>query len=246
MALSYNTGTTASAITATSVNLTIPAGVLVNDLMVLAVTLFTTDATPPVVSITGGTWTLVPVTTGTNPEVPAGGGVWSYDYAYVRTATGIDPGATITLSETGSGAGTTWWAAAVASYTEAAFVDVAGGANAQGGGGTTVTCPAETTVAAGDWAVYAGGGAPGGGTNWTVPAGTTIRQQVVSAAGVGAVITDSNGSLPSGSSVGGGTFASSNPGATVWLSAFTLGLAPAGAPPPVNVPPVLYSMRTYP
>ena len=228
--IAYNTGATASAITATSVNLTIPAGVLAGDLMVMGVTVFTTDASSPPVSITGGPWTQVSVTTGTNPEVSTGAGVWSYDYAFVRTATGIDPGATITLSETGSGAGSTWWGVALASYTGAGSVDVAGGANAQGGGGTTVTCPAETTAAAGDWAVYAGGGAPGGGTTWTTPAGTTTRQSVVSAAGIGAVITDSNGSLPSGSSIGGGTFGSSNPAATVWLTAFTLGIEPQVTP----------------
>ena len=228
--ISYNTGATASAITATSVGLTIPAGVLVNDLMVLAVTLFTQDASAPAVSITGGTWTLTSVTTGTNPEVPAGAGVFSYDYAYTRTATGIDPGATITFSETGSGAGATWWGVALAAYTGAGSVDVAGGANAQGGGGTTVTCPSGTTVQANDWAVYLGGGAPGGGSTWITPAGTTVRKSVVSAAGIGAVITDSNGALGSGSSIGGGTFKSSNPGATVWLSAFTLGIEPQVTP----------------
>ena len=68
---------------------------------------------------------------------------------------------------------------ALASYTGAGSIDVAGGANAQGGGGTTVTTPGETTSVNGDWAVYAGGGAPGGGSNFTVPAGTTTRQSVI-------------------------------------------------------------------
>ena len=229
--ISYNTGATASAITATSVNLTIPAGVLAGDLMVLGVTVFTTSSSAPAISITGGPWTLVPVTTGTNPEVPAGAGVWSYDYAYVRTATGIDPGATITLSETGSGAGSTWWGVALASYTGAGSVDVAGGANAEGTN-ATVTCPSETTTHAGDWAVYVGGGAPGSGTSWTIPAGTTLRQSVVNAAGIGAVISDGNSALGSGSGIGGGTFGSSATGATLWLSAFTLGVAPQVTSPP--------------
>ena len=226
--ISYNTGSNASAITAGSVNVSIPAGVLVNDLMVLSLALFTEDATAPALSFTGGAWTLANVTTGTNPEVASGSGVYSYGYAYYRIATSADPNTTLTISESGSSIGTTWWGAALGSYTGAAGIDVAGGANAQGAT-ATVTTPGETTSVNDDWAVYLGGGAPGGGANWTYPAGTTERESVVSAAGVGAILTDSNGALPSGSSIGGGTFGSSAI-TTTWLTAFTLGVAPQSTP----------------
>ena len=228
--ISFNVGNANTADTATSVTLGIPAGVLPADAMLLAVTCYTEDPSAPAISISGGggTWNLIGVSTGTNPEVASQSGAFSYLGSRItRIANGAaDPGATLTISETGSGAGSTWWAVSLASYTGAAAIstiDVAGGASAAGGSGTTVTCPAETTTANGDWAVYLGGGGIQG-TGFTIPAGSTQRENLISDAGVGTVIADSNGNFPPGSSIGGGTFGAPVAGA-VWVTAFTVGLS---------------------
>ena len=251
MALSYNTGATASADTSASVSLSIPSGVLTGDLMLMSLTVFTEDSSAPSVGFSGGggTWTLIATTdSSANPQVAAGSGVYSYGFAYCRVATSGDPGATLTVSETGSGAGSTWLAAAVASYTGGGGgspVDVAGGNEATGSGGLQVTCPSLTTGVANDWAVYLGGGAPGSGSSFTAPAGTTQRQAVVSGAGIGAAIFDSGGTVGgAGTGIGGGSLGTASAGAA-WLTVFTTAIEPYTAPP-VNVPPVLYSMRSYP
>lgn len=251
MALSYNTGATASADTSASVNLSIPSGVLTGDLMLMSLTVFTEDSSAPSVAFSGagGTWTAVTTTdSSANPQTAAGSGVWSYGYAYLRVATAGDPGATLTITETGSSAGTTWFAAAVASYTGGGGgspVDVAGGAEAFGSGGLQVTCPSLTTSAASDWAVYLGSGSPGAGSSFTAPAGTTQRQAIVSDAGIGAAIFDSNASVGgAGTGIGGGSLGTASAG-VAWLTVFTVAIEPYSAPP-INVPPVLYSMRSYP
>ena len=238
--MSYNTGTTtAPAQTAASCSITIPSGVLVDDVMFLAVEIFTEDSSAPAVSFSGagGDWTLItPTDASANPQVATfGNSIWSYGYAYYRVATAGDPGATLTISESGSAAGTTWFAVALASYTAAsatAPIDVAGGANAYGAYGTTITCPSETTGVNGDWAVYLGPCGPGVGSTSHGPAGTTQRQSIVSGAGVGVAINDSNGSVGnSGTGIGGGTFSSTSGSGNVWWEAFTIGLAPAGGTP---------------
>lgn len=236
---SFNTGATASAVTATSVNLSIPAGVLAGDLMWLALTLHTEVNTQPAVSFAGGGggWTLVSMTNASvNPQDPNDGAlVFDWCYAYYRVATAGDIGATLTISETGSAAGTTWISAAMAAYTgaKATQADVAGGASRQGNGILNVTCPTLNTGVAGDWSVFLGGGAPGVGASFVGPAGSTQRESVVSSAGVAAGIWDSNGSVGgAGTPIGGGTVSTGNSG-VIWMSAFTIGMAPP--PPPAVV-----------
>ena len=71
MALSYNTGATASADTSASVNLSIPSGVLTGDLMLMSLTVFTEDSSAPSVAFSGagGTWTAVTTTdSSANPQ----------------------------------------------------------------------------------------------------------------------------------------------------------------------------------
>lgn len=226
MAISYNTGATHSADTASSVTLGIPAGVLTGDLMILNIEAFTETGTAPSVSISGGggSWTAVPMNTGTNPEVAtAGSTIWSYGYAYYRIATAADPGATLTVSETGSSAGTTWFAVAVAAYTGAGSIDVAFGSNAQGTG--SATAPSGSTTQAGDWAVYLMGGGINSGP-FTGPG--TQRQNLESDAFVCAGINDSNGSVgASGTTIGGGTWTQAG-NTSDWWSLFTIGInAPA-------------------
>jgi hypothetical protein len=232
MAISFNTGASANANNATSVNITIPSGVLTNDVMPMALACFTEDATPPTISFSGGggTWTLVPVTTGTNPEISQNGTIYAYNYAYYRIATSGDPGATLTITETGSPSGTTWFAVAIGSYTGASTsspIDVAGGASSLT---NTVQCPAETTATANDWAIYLGcGGANGSSTLMPGPTGATSRESVASSAGIAAAVYDSNGSVGAAGTSIGGTSAfdfTTTDGSTGFLGAFTIGLAP--------------------
>lgn len=242
MAISVNTGTTASADTATSVNVTIPAGVLTNDVMIMSLEVFTEDSTAPTISFSGagGSWTLVPVSTGSNPEVSSGGSIFAYGYAYYRVATAGDPGATLTISESGSPAGTTWFCVSMESYTGASTtspIDVAGGAVTTGATNTlSITLPTKTTGVANDWAIYLLSGGLIAGASETISSGT-IRRQLTDAAGIATALADSNGSVgAAGTSIGGNTWNITGQGASnTWLSAFTIGLAPpsaAAAPPP--------------
>lgn len=234
MAISFNTGTTAHAETASSVNVTIPAGVLAGDVMVMMVEVFTETGTQPTISITGNTWTLPTPNTGTNPEVAtAGSSIWSYGFLYVRTATAGDIGASITISESGSAAATTWFAVALAAYTGAngsSPVDVLFGANTQAV--FSGTAPSGATVLANDWPIYADGGALNAGP-LTGPG--TSRENVVSSALVCAAIDDGNGSVAAGTTIGGGTWSGTGSSAN-WFSMFTLGLA-AAVPPVVAAAP---------
>ncbi len=226
--ISYNTGATATADAAAACNVTIPAGVLTGDLMIMSLLLFTETSSAPTVAFSGagGTWTLIPVSAGTNPEQSASGAIYSYGYAYSRVATSGDPGATLTITETGSPSGTTWIGVAVASYTGAVAVDVAAGAETYAAAGS-VTTPSRTTGAAGDWAVYLWSGGPGVGATITGPAGTTKRQNIVDGAGIGAGAWDSNGPVgAAGTSIGGGTFSGAT-GSNGWWQAFTIGLVSA-------------------
>jgi hypothetical protein len=239
VAISFNTGTTAHAETAASVAPVIPAGVLVGDVMVLVVNAFTETGSTPTVAISGGggAWTLVTPTTGTNPEVAtAGASIWNYAWLYTRVATAGDPGATLTITETGSPAATTWLAVALAAYTGAntvSPVDVCFASNAQGT--STATAPSGSTVTAGDWAVHV----LGCGVNGIPVTGPgTGRENVVSAALVGAVINDSNAPVGgAGTSIGGGTWTQSG-NTSDWWSMFEVGLVPpssgggsSGTPP---------------
>ncbi len=246
MPVSYNTGVSNTADVSASVNLVLPPGVLVSDVMVLSLTCFNLNILTPTITFSGGDgpWTLIPVNKGTNPEVSYGDGDFSYGYAYYRVATAGDPGATLTI--TGSGTGfdytNTWWAAAVASYTTVSTtdpVDVAAGASAYTPGGVvtfSVTCPTLFPEFTSDMAVYLGSGAPGIGGVVTAPAHS--RQNIVSDEGIGAAISDSGG--PAGRSFGGVEFTTSNQGVS-WLTAFTVGLVAADGG---GVGPVFTSYRS--
>jgi hypothetical protein len=232
MAISYNTGATSSANTATSCNITIPAGVLAGDLMLLGIACFNEVASAPTITITGGggSWTLLsPMHDGTNPQAVNNGTLFNWAYVYYRVATAGDPGATLTVSEAGSPAATTWLSLVLVSYTGAASSqpDVAGSVGANNV--LTVTSPSETTATANDWSagMLLGGtnGAPVGG----LPA--TSRQLITSGAGISAGIWDSNGSVGgAGTSIGGVTVHGGNNAANNTFGVFTIGLAPA--PPP--------------
>lgn len=234
MPITFNTGVSNTTDASATITFTIPGGVLVNDVMLLSLTCFNEVVVTPTIAFSGGDggWTLVSVNKGTNPEVAFGGGLFSYGYAYYRIATSGDPGATITITGSGSGfdSTNTWWAAAVASYTTvstASPIDVAGGKSAYTAGPDvtfSVTSPSLNPTFTTDMAVYLGSGAPGTGSIYSGPPLMTSRESIVSDVGIGAVISDSNG--PAGRSIVSGTFTTNWQGAA-WLTAFTVGLTAA-------------------
>lgn len=233
MAISFNTGTTASANTATSVGVTIPAGVLTNDVMLMMLTVFCETGTQPTISFSGGgaTWIAPTPNTGTNPEVAtAGSSIWSYGFFYYAIATASDPGATLTISESGSPAGTTWFAVSLASYTGASTsspIDVLAGNNAQAV--ASLNGPTISTVQANDWAIQMCGGAVAAGNSLLGPA--TNREFVTSSAAVDAGLSDSNGTVAAGTNIGGGNWNNGTANTANWYSAFAIGLAPPGTGP---------------
>lgn len=229
MAITYNTGATADSGSGsgTTQNITVPAGVLANDVVLLVAQHITLTGTPATLSVSS-TGTTPTAAGGTNNPatgsegLPASvtGQVWYF------VASGTDAGKVITVTASGAGFRTL----ALAAYTGAATttpVDVIAGAF--GGANTaSVTCPTLSTVTSGDWAVYLGGGAAEG-ANLTGPAGATSRQSDVSSANIAAAILDSNGSVGgSGTSIGGGTFGTASATNSL-LTAFTVGLKAAGA-----------------
>ena len=232
MAISFNTAVSNTADTSASVAVTIPAGVLPGDVMVLGVLAFTETGTTPALAFSGGSagaWTLVPVTAGTNPEVATAGSViWSYGWAYTKTATAADAGATLTVTETGSAAGTTWMGAALGAYTGAsATPDTAAGNNFQGAN-VSASTPAATTIAANDReiAVVAAGLPAGSGV--TIAALTKRTAVATDAAGMGIGIWDGNSALGAGTVIGSRAVTGAA-GGTDWYSLFTIALKPAAA-----------------
>jgi hypothetical protein len=227
--ISYNTGTTADVNNAASISLTIPSGVLADDVMFLNIALFTEDSSAPAVLFSGGggSWTELP---SVSPQVAAASGIYSYEYIYYRVATSADPDASLTISETGSPSGSTWWCVTLTSYTGASTdgtIDVAGGTAPAGQTSTMVTFPAEMTSQANDWQIlFSGGGNNGAG--YVTPSGLTLRQNVQSSAGIYAVTYDTNAPAGgAGSSIGGQVFTPGAEASSTWIAAFTVGLASA-------------------
>ena len=220
--ITYNTGAV-SPNPSPSTALTIPAGVLAGDVMLLIVNGFTNGTGPVLtVSSTGTAFTQI----GATQAGGSGSGYTAYGGAYYAVATSADAGKIISASV--SGGGSPFMCSVLAAYTGAsttAPVDVSGGANSAS---SPLTFPAKTTGAAGDWAVYLAAWGEAANGDYTGPSGT-IREALESG-GVGCGIWDSNGSAGgSGTGIGGGgeTFAST--AATVWLTGFTIGLAAGGA-----------------
>ena len=242
----FNTGATATAVTAASVGITIPSGVLTNDVMVMLVQCFTEDSTQPTISISGGggSWTLAPVGTGNNPALAQNGTIFSYGFLYYRVATSGDPGAALTITETGSAAATTWFAVALGAYTGFYTTAPIGHAGSASSLTNTVQCPAQTTTSANSWAVYAGGGGVNGsGTVGGGPSGATSREAVSSSAGIGASLFDSNASVGAVGASFGGTASfdfTTSDGAAGFLDGFSIELrtqAPPAVTPPAPTPP---------
>lgn len=239
MAISFNTGAVADSASTqtTSQNITVPAGVLAGDVVLVLAqqVVLTSTASTFTASSTGTTPTAAgsPVTgTEALPAAVTGRVFW-----FAASAT--DAGKVVTITASASG----FWSLALVAYTGASNtvpIDVISGAF--GGANTTsVTCPTVSTGIANDWSVFLGGGAVENSTPLTVPAGSTSRENDDSSAQIGAAISDSNASVgAAGTNIGGGTFAAPGGSTNCILTAFTVGLAPPGAggatPAPLVVP----------
>lgn len=231
MGNSWNTGTAFSANTSATAAFTIPAGVNVGDLMHLGFTVFCEVNTAPAIAFSGGDggWILpAPLHDGSNPEQQFNGTIlYTYGYYYYRVATAGDPGATITLTETGSSGVTTWWAGVMGAYPGAAATqpDVAGSKgvnNALNG-----TSPAETTGVSGAWSLEMLLGGTGTGAP-AAPGTLTTRESVKSSAGVSAILADAAASAGgAGTPIGGETWTGGNSAGNNTFTLWTISLAPA-------------------
>jgi hypothetical protein len=223
MAITYNTGTTTSG-SGTSINVTIPAGVLVNDVVFFNVYAECNSSFSVSTSSTGTALTQLP----SSPQGQKPSGSENQLEAVYYIVAGVsDPGATVTFSTSFSST----WVISLASYTGAntsSTIDVNGGTNVYGVGTTGITFPAETTDAVGDWAIYLGCDATSSGFDATSPSGTNLREPTsLPLTTPVAAIWDSGGGVgPSGSSIGGGVLKSNNSG-NEFFGAFSVGLEPA-------------------
>ena len=227
MAISFNTATStngAGASTA-SLNITIPAGVLAGDVVLLVVHGFqNVSASNTLQATSTGT---APVQISTQQQSPLASGFWADGAIFRVIASATDAGKVITASFTDNRS--SLWALALAAYTGASNstpVDVSNGTSS---GTSPLTFPALTTTITGDWAIYLSAFGESTNATFTGPSGTTNRASTENG-GVGAGIWDSNGSVGSaGTGIGGASFQFSSTSTTVWLTGFTVGLAPPSA-----------------
>lgn len=234
MAIGFRASSAAGAVSTAqnpSQTITIPAACAAGDVLVIYAVQVPISSSLPVLAATstGTTPVAAAATQSASESLPAT--VGGRPFTVVCGAG--DAGKVITVSSTTGGTATNgFWSIAVAAYTgvdNTNPVDVIGGTATVGGNAATVTCPSESTVTAGDWALFLGGGAAEGG-NLTPPSGSTSRESSVSSGiNVFAVLADGNASAgASGTSIGGGTFTTTSATNSI-LAAFTLGLKAAGS-----------------
>ena len=227
MAISFNTAASANGagVSETSQNLTIPAGVLAGDVMLLVINGFSNGASGSVTvsaSSTGTAFTQI----GSQQVGGAGAsGFNTFGAIFDAVASSTDAGKVITATINNPG-GSNFIAMSMAAYTGAsntAPIDVSGGTNSAT---SPLTFPAETTTVAGDWAIYLSAFGESTNATFTGPSGTSTRTTTESG-GVGSGIWDSNASVGgAGTGIGGASFQFSSTSTTVWLTGFTIGLSP--------------------
>lgn len=232
MAISYNTGTTAQQVQVAHTvqpTITVPAGVLTGDLILVSIGVFTftpTGADFTLTATTGHTWTNIG---GGVANGGANGGLNQFSKLWVRTATSGDAGDTLTFAFTGTQGSTDqfWWDISVDVWTGAGAVDVIASPQLNNATNTLSATPTVNTATAGDWAVQiCAASIDSGGTLSGIPSGTTQRGLIASNSGVGLSIADSNASVgAAGTTIGGGTF-TANAQSSWWVQ-WTLGLSPA-------------------
>jgi hypothetical protein len=228
MAISWNTGTATSGGSggAASYNITIPAGVLQNDVVFVVFSGLGSSSAETVQASSTGT---SPSIVQSSQDVGISGTHCAMAlFSFVASAS--DAGKVITGSLV-SGDSVNW-AAAIGAWSGASTsspIDVSG-VTANAGSGNSLTCPSETTGVANDWDLQIVGAALGG-SSYTGPGGFTQRESVADgSSGSAAIIYDSNGSVGgSGTSIGGGVF--TNAGHDNWWAGWTVGLAPSAGTP---------------
>lgn len=238
MAISFNTGTTATLTSSgtPSSTVTIPAGVLSGDTILVLVWVFTT-ATGTLASSLTSTAT-APVQVGAS-KLASGSGIQALGAVYSIAAGASDHGATLTFGTTGGTGGSYWYNVGLVAYTGAGGVDVSNGTSFFASGTGTTTTPSAVTTQSGDWQVQLLGVGPPGGNTVTTPAGLTSREAIPNNSGLTLAIGDSNGSAGgSGTTVGNTTWTYSGGTGNTWSTSFTVALqppvttGPAGRPQP--------------
>lgn len=236
MAISFNTGTTATITNSAtpSGTVAIPAGVLSGDVILVEVLCFATATGSLTVTLTSTATAPVAAGTQQNTGIQSGNQVSTQIFRIM--AGGADAGATLTFGATGGSGGAYWFDVGLVSYTGAGSVDVIQGNQSFSASGTgPVTTPSATTGVSGDWQIQFIGVAPSGSPVYVTPGGLTRRETIGSGAnaGIQLAIADSAASVGgAGASIGNATWTVTG-GSTgnQWSTAFTVGLAP-----PVAVP----------
>lgn len=222
----YNTGAknTLTAVAHTvQPTLTIPAGVLPGDVMIVAVSMFTFTPTNPGITLTPavGSWTQVG---GGLQSSPAAGGLKEFGAVWKRVATAADAGTTLTFAFTGTPGSTDqfWWAIDIVAYTGFSDVDVS---NLAGTGTSGNLLPSGTSGALGELVVAIGSIAVAGSGSVSSLSGAVIRQNA-NTAGIACVIADTvYGVGASGTAIGGGSFVTTGGAGDQWCD-FILTLKP--------------------
>ncbi len=221
-AIGFRAGAKAS-VSAAAAKVTVPAAVQTGDVMVL----FATSNSNNAVSTDPAGWTFLGERTSGSPDLRT--------RLYDKVATGTDAGSTVTVTYAASNKVDLQLAA----YTG---VDPANPVAAFASAGETTSRTGHTTPGAsapvnGSWVLSYWADKSAATTTWTVPGTLTVRGQ---SAGTGSghltsALADTNAGVAPGVSAGvTATADSASAKATMW----TLVLAPNGAPPPPNQPPV--------
>lgn len=245
MAISFNTGTTTTVTNSgtASGTLTIPAGVLNGDTILVLVWAFTT-ATGTLTNHLTSTVT-APVQVGSS-QLSTGASIQALGSVFRIAAGASDHGATLTFTTTGGTGGAYWYNVGLVAYTGVGGVDVSNGTSFFTASGTgTTTTPSATTTASGDWQVQLLGVGPPGGNSFTTPAGLTSRASIPNNAGLTLAIADSNASVGgAGTAIGNTTWTYTGGTGNVWSTSFVVGLqlpstnGPAGTVQPRATVPV--------
>lgn len=245
MAISFNTGTTTTVTNSgtASGTLTIPAGVLNGDTILVLVWAFTT-ATGTLTNHLTSTVT-APVQVGSS-QLSTGASIQALGSVFRIAAGASDHGATLTFTTTGGTGGAYWYNVGLVAYTGAGGVDVSNGTSFFTASGTgTTTTPSATTTVSGDWQVQLLGVGPPGGNSFTTPAGLTSRASIPNNAGLTLAIADSNASVGgAGTAIGNTTWTYTGATGNVWSTSFVVGLqlpstnGPAGTVQPRATVPV--------
>ena len=240
MAISWNTGTTATSggPGAVFLDITIPAGVNQGDLLLVAFAAFSAVSETVQASSTG----TAPAIVGSSQAVSFGGN--TLNAAVFSVKAGASDAGKVLRGSYVSG-GLAQWAAGIGAWagtSASSPVDVSGAA-VSAGASATITCPSEITAASNDWCAEIVSAALGG-SSFTGGAGFTQREAFSDpASGCTVLIYDSNASAgPAGTSIGGAQFA--NAGHNNWWAGFTVGLAPPPPPPGAEGAPDRHHHRT--